>query len=352
MPAKVEAMQARGLATTTASSQASRSAADCVGFIHQIYGLFGDGKPMSDLFERSQRCWCAVALGMSAQYYAWGPGQLESLIKQRYPDLWDVYRDVRYPVMRCDIGRLAILHSYGGLYADMDTLPVRARFPQTDLSVSRVDLAAHRRRSAAARSQRRWGAERRAAKENILRSLHGKQPKRKQPCFSRKHKFFLEMEVIISSKHNPVLLRWLEHMKLEIASRDYSAESSWWRKAKMRYIYHTTGPLCMRRFLHLPANAEVLRDMEYVEMNHFRDANILTSSQRLSFDVISHESNSYFTSEQRVEVAVGHGDEQLPELAVTRCLRTENDHATAPLIKPPQPRLRCTQRTQTTLWTT
>ncbi len=84
--------------------------------------------------------------------------------KQRYPALWDVYRDVRYPVMRCDIGRLAILHCYGGLYADMDTLPVRSRFLQTNLSVSRVDLAAHRSRQLQNRSSPK--AKRLAAKEN------------------------------------------------------------------------------------------------------------------------------------------------------------------------------------------
>ena len=51
-----------------------------------------------------------------------------------------MYCNVRYPVMRVDIGRAAILHCYGGMYADMDTRPNRSRYAEADLVVGRVDL--------------------------------------------------------------------------------------------------------------------------------------------------------------------------------------------------------------------
>ena len=76
-----------------------------VYFVHQMYGLFGDDKPMSDLFQSSHRMWSYVAEINGAAYHLWNAAEVESLVKQRYPQYWDMYCDVRYPIMRCDIGR-------------------------------------------------------------------------------------------------------------------------------------------------------------------------------------------------------------------------------------------------------
>ena len=56
-----------------------------VQIVHQIYGLFGDSKPMTTLFEDSQRCWQEVAEGMSARYILWTANELEALVCQKYP---------------------------------------------------------------------------------------------------------------------------------------------------------------------------------------------------------------------------------------------------------------------------
>ena len=101
---------------------------------------------MLEVFRRSQRRWREAAFGMGAQYHLWTADELETLIKRRYPEHWAMYCDVRYPVMRCDIGRLAILHSYCGLYADLDILPNREGYAQTRLALTRVDLGPHRDR--------------------------------------------------------------------------------------------------------------------------------------------------------------------------------------------------------------
>ena len=52
--------------------------------------------------------------------------------------------------------------------------------------------------------------------------------------------------------------------------------------------------------------------MKYLECNHFKLANSLTQTDRRSFDVISYESNSYFTEAHEILVPVGLGDTLLP----------------------------------------
>ena len=58
--------------TASGSESPAPSQASCpenaVCCVHQIYGLFGDDKPMSKLFQTSNRMWKEVAAGMGAQY--------------------------------------------------------------------------------------------------------------------------------------------------------------------------------------------------------------------------------------------------------------------------------------------
>ena len=109
-----------------------------VSFVHQMHGLFGDDKSMSPLFKSSMERWQLVAKKMRATYHLWSAAEVESLVKQRYPQFWDMYCNVRYPIMRCDIGRLCIIHAYGGLYSDLDVLPNREIYTQVPFAVSRV----------------------------------------------------------------------------------------------------------------------------------------------------------------------------------------------------------------------
>ena len=70
----------------------------------------------------------------------------------------------------------------------------------------------------------------------------------------------------------------------------------------------------MAKFMKRPANAEHFKTLKFLECNHFKEAKDLTQMQRRYFDVISHESNSYFTDAHEILVAVGLGDESLPPL--------------------------------------
>ena len=101
--------------STVVTTSAKQGEDRCVAYIHQIYGVYRDNKPMPELFERSQQQWRRVASGMGAEYYLWSADELESLMKGRYRRHWSMYCNVRYPVMRVDIGRVAILHCYGGM---------------------------------------------------------------------------------------------------------------------------------------------------------------------------------------------------------------------------------------------
>ena len=258
----------------------------CVAWVHQIYGVFRDGKAMSALFQRSQQRWRQVATDMGAEYHLWSADELDSLVKQQYPASWRMYVDARYPVMRVDIGRVAILHAYGGMYADMDTVPNRSRYSQTLLSVGRVHLS------------------------------KGRLPAKAKPKPASQRSYALEMEVLIATKGNPVLLRWLDHMREEIETKDYVTETSFWRNARMRYVWNTTGPRSMSRFLKRDENVEVRRSLKYLHSNYFKDCSMLTSARRRMFDYVSYESNSYFTDEHRIHTDVGHGEEQLPPMPV------------------------------------
>ena len=60
------------------------------------------------------------------------------MIRKHYSKYWKMYVDCRYPVMRVDIGRVPILHRYGGLYSDMDVWPNRPEYEQSRLAVCQL----------------------------------------------------------------------------------------------------------------------------------------------------------------------------------------------------------------------
>ena len=275
---------------------------DPVKIVHQIYGLFGDGKPMSALFQSGQKKWQGLAERMGAHYHLWSADDLESLVKQKYPQHWDMYKRVRFPVMRCDIGRIIILHAYGGLYADLDTEPNRSFFKQVDLALPRIQIPDKHKPKCGPTAMK-------------------KKKKKKGPA---EEKTFLDMEVIVARRGNGLLLKWLDYIQKQFATKRY--DKGFWRLAKMRYIYHVTGPKCMNRFLQLPENEEWLaaRKLEYLECNHFKDAPGLTATDKRRFDIISHESNSYFTSATEIHVPVGSGDKSIPNILI--CKRVRGKH--------------------------
>ena len=101
----------------------------------------------------------------------------------------------------------------------------------------------------------------------------------------------LEMEVVIASKGNPILLQWLDYIRQQIPGK---RRKKFYKNAKIRYIHNTTGLNCMARFLRLRENREVMRKLEFISSNNFKQAALLYERDKKIFDVLSFESNSYF----------------------------------------------------------
>jgi len=255
-----------------------------VPVVHQIFGIFKDGVPMSDLFRKSNSMWKAVAKAMDAEYHLWDPDEVESLVCRKYPWFWEMYKDTRYPGMRCDIARIVIIHCYGGLYADLDVLPNRTWYEQVEVGFPCVEYLGL---SASVRL-----------------------------CMPKPH---VSKEVIIGGQGNQFFIAWLEHIRREIACRPYADESSYWYKARMRYVFNTTGALSLARFLRSPSSAVLYKDIHKLRCNHFSEEAYLTEVQRNSFDLISHKGQSYFTTAHHIRVPVGFGAQPLPPLSTTPC---------------------------------
>ena len=168
-----------------------------VRWVHQIFGLFKDDKPMSDLFMGSSAKWQKLAFDMNATYHMWNADETDTLIRDHYPFIWKVYQNVRYPVMRCDIARVAILHRYGGMYTDMDVYPNRLEYAQCDLAVLAV------------------------------------------PARNKRKQYHLDMEVIIAGHRNPVLLQWLHYIAKRVKEVQWRKKH---RSGTMRRCSTSGGP--------------------------------------------------------------------------------------------------------------
>ena len=184
--------------------------------------------------------------------------------------------------MRADICRIAILHSYGGLYADLDVYPNRKTYAPASLVVQKVFTTGHRT------AMKKW--------------LPAKN-KHNRPLQSN----VFDMEVLIGKAGNPIFLEWLQLVCKEIAEKNY-AKSLYWQTCKMRYIWHTTGPKCMTRFLRLPQNAEVYRNLKFLSCNHFKEGRDVSVDAKRMYDVLSFESSSYYGEKDAFQSLVGDGE--------------------------------------------
>ena len=237
----------------------------CVPFVHQIYGIYRDGKPMPSLFVESERRWKQCAVNMGVPYHLWTADEVDTLMRTHYEDFWDMYKDARFPVMRCDIGRIAILHRFGGLYSDLDVWPNRFEYKHSEFAVCSVPAG------------------------NKANGKH--------------QRGYLDMEVLIAGPGNPFLIDWLKHIKEQMEAIDYSEGA--YVNRRMRYIYHTTGPRGMEHFIKLPANKEYAQTkISHIQCNRFCDYENLTQAQKQEYDVLTRTSNSYFTSEFRISKPV------------------------------------------------
>ncbi len=185
--------------------------------IHQIFGLLDDEMP--ELFVNCSmkvKEWC---FNNNYDYVLWDKNMCNNLIK-KYPDYQELYESVKYKIMKVDIIRFLILNEYGGLYLDMDIVPNLDKVNEDDFKIA-FKIA----------------------------------PKRKH----------YEMEVIQSYKNNKLLLSYLDYVKSQIKIKDNIDIYKIW---KARYVYQTTGPYSLNRFLkHKHINKFIINEPSKKDLN-------------------------------------------------------------------------------------
>ena len=167
--------------------------------VHQIFGLLDDEIP--ELFvtcSKKVKEWC---INNKYDYILWNKSMCDIFVSENYPEYEELYNNVRYKIMKVDIVRFLILHKHGGLYMDMDCVPKLI-----------------------------------SVKENDFKIAYKVAPKRKH----------YEMEIIQSFKGNKLLLEFLDYVKTQIEEKNKIEIYKTW---KARYVYHTTGPYSLNRFL-------------------------------------------------------------------------------------------------------
>jgi len=182
-------------------------------YIHQIYGLFDDGKEMPELFKQSYLKYSYITFNNNRwddrkynyEYKLWDKKGCEELIN-KYPQ-FSYYYNVKFKIMKCDIIRFLILYEYGGLYSDMDIIPQEYNFDYILDNPDKLYLSEYVNK-----------------KSNIF-----------------------DIEIIGTAiKNNKILFDFLKYIPSQIEEKNnIEIYKSW----KIRYVFHTTGPRSFNRFL-------------------------------------------------------------------------------------------------------
>ena len=92
--------------------------------IHQIYFDLGGGKLENNkLFKKSSDMFKKMK---GYEYKLWDEESSERLIREDFGDrIYKFYKRLRYDIQRLDFVRLCILYKYGGIYFDLDMIPLK-----------------------------------------------------------------------------------------------------------------------------------------------------------------------------------------------------------------------------------
>ena len=90
--------------------------------IHQIWLPNWLQVPAAIRHTRAE--WCRLNPTWSYQF--WGIREISYLVDRKYPELWKIWSKLANErvIKMADFARLVVLHRMGGLYVDMDLLPV------------------------------------------------------------------------------------------------------------------------------------------------------------------------------------------------------------------------------------
>lgn len=60
------------------------------------------------------------------EYHFWDESSVTDLLQTRFPQYIEPWSQIDKMIKKCDAARYLILHEFGGMYADMDTMPLRS----------------------------------------------------------------------------------------------------------------------------------------------------------------------------------------------------------------------------------
>jgi len=199
-------------------------------YIHQIYGLYDDNKPLTDnqLFVDSYMKYTFICDNNNRNekrkynyiYKLWNKESCEELLK-RYPE-FNYYYDVRFKIMKVDIMRFIILYHYGGIYSDMDVLPAYIYNLDFVLDCDKIHLCKY------------------VNKDNNI----------------------YDIEVISTpDEKNELLYEYLKYIPSQIIEKNnIDVYKSW----KIRYVYQTTGPRSFNRFLKMYGDCDNIKQLNTI----------------------------------------------------------------------------------------
>ena len=90
--------------------------------IHQIFFQFDDRR-LEDysLFAASHEAFKNMA---GWEYRLWDEEQVEILCRSVYPELWNIYRSLKFAIQKVDLAKYMIADSCHGIVCDLDIIPL------------------------------------------------------------------------------------------------------------------------------------------------------------------------------------------------------------------------------------
>ena len=96
--------------------------------IHQIYGIFNDGKNIRDIepYRIATEKTKAFCKKHKIRYKMWNLKDCVKLLNTHFRSYKKLWKDFRYDIQRADFIRYCILYKYGGIYVDCDIYPTKS----------------------------------------------------------------------------------------------------------------------------------------------------------------------------------------------------------------------------------
>ena len=106
--------------------------------IHQIAPK--NKKRWHPIWEKCHLSWKKQFPEPEYKHILWNDDKnIDSIVSKNYPQYFNFYKNLPYHIMKIDFARLCILHSYGGIYADMDMFCYKNFYDELDSNVNIIE---------------------------------------------------------------------------------------------------------------------------------------------------------------------------------------------------------------------